>query len=67
MIKITINDKQRSVEASTTLDTIIASVLEDTMGYAAAINQSIIPKQEWAATQLNDGDSITLFQAIAGG
>ncbi|MBD1227168.1 sulfur carrier protein ThiS [Xenorhabdus griffiniae] len=36
-------------------------------GTALAINQTIIPRSEWQTHQINDGDSILLFQAIAGG
>ncbi|PHM74505.1 sulfur carrier protein ThiS [Xenorhabdus kozodoii] len=36
-------------------------------GTALAINQTIIPRSEWQTHQINDGDTILLFQAIAGG
>jgi sulfur carrier protein len=36
-------------------------------GTALAINQTIIPRSEWDAHQIHDGDNILLFQAIAGG
>ncbi|USD65260.1 sulfur carrier protein ThiS [Vibrio sp. SCSIO 43136] len=67
MIKITINDQTRSVASDSSLEAIVASIVEDAMGYAAAVNQNIVPKQQWSSTTLSEGDSITLFQAIAGG
>ncbi|AYN28042.1 MULTISPECIES: sulfur carrier protein ThiS [Buttiauxella] len=36
-------------------------------GVALAINQTIIPREQWETYLLNDGDQILLFQAIAGG
>jgi len=36
-------------------------------GCALAINQVIIPRNDWATRQVQDGDDILLFQAIAGG
>lgn len=36
-------------------------------GCALAVNQTIIPRGQWDQFVLHDGDSILLFQAIAGG
>lgn len=36
-------------------------------GIALAINQTIVPHEQWETHLLNDGDQILLFQAIAGG
>ena len=36
-------------------------------GSALAVNQTIIPRPQWDHFVLHDGDSILLFQAIAGG
>ncbi len=36
-------------------------------GSALAVNQTIIPRPQWDHFVLRDGDSILLFQAIAGG
>ncbi|MNC09474.1 Sulfur carrier protein ThiS [compost metagenome] len=36
-------------------------------GVALAINQRIVPREQWENYLLNDGDKIVLFQAIAGG
>ncbi|OTW28190.1 thiamine biosynthesis protein ThiS, partial [Vibrio parahaemolyticus] len=37
------------------------------MGCVFAINNQVVPRSEWASTVLSEGDSISLFQAIAGG
>lgn len=36
-------------------------------GVALAINQRIVPREQWENHLLNNGDQILLFQAIAGG
>lgn len=36
-------------------------------GIAVAINQQVIPRSRWDIQPLNDGDTIMLFTAIAGG
>ena len=34
---------------------------------ALAINQQIVPREQWAQHIVQDGDQILLFQVIAGG
>ena len=36
-------------------------------GTALALNQQILPREQWEHQQVNDGDQILLFQVIAGG
>ncbi|MCM2681081.1 sulfur carrier protein ThiS [Echinimonas agarilytica] len=36
-------------------------------GVAIAINQTIIPQNEWPTKSLSEGDHVALFRAIAGG
>ena len=36
-------------------------------GAALAINQQIVPREQWAQHIVQDGDQILLFQVIAGG
>ena len=36
-------------------------------GTALALNQQILPREQWEHQQVNEGDQILLFQVIAGG
>ena len=36
-------------------------------GLAIAVNEQIVPRQQWAEFQLSEHDNISVFQAIAGG
>ena len=36
-------------------------------GAALAINQQIVPREQWTQHIVQDGDQILLFQVIAGG
>lgn len=36
-------------------------------GVALALNQQILPREQWELQQVRDGDQILLFQVIAGG
>lgn len=41
--------------------------IQNTNGYALAINNTVIPKTKWAETLLNEGDKILVIQATQGG
>ncbi|MEO0890920.1 MAG: sulfur carrier protein ThiS, partial [Pseudomonadota bacterium] len=49
------------------LQQIISQFALPEMGCVFAINNNVVPRSEWASTVLSQGDSISLFQAIAGG
>lgn len=36
-------------------------------GLAIAVNEQIVPHQQWPQFQLTENDNISIFQAIAGG
>ncbi|XAW89514.1 sulfur carrier protein ThiS [Vibrio sp. CDRSL-10 TSBA] len=66
-ITIFINQQAHQIEATTSLHTLQIQLGLPTVGCVFAINQQVIPKGLWSETQLNQGDQISLFQAIAGG
>ncbi|BET95365.1 sulfur carrier protein ThiS [Xenorhabdus taiwanensis] len=71
-MNIIVNDQPMTLNASMTVQQFLEHQLlehiEHTQsGTALAINQTIIPRSEWQTHQINDGDTILLFQAIAGG
>jgi len=41
--------------------------IQNTNGYALAINNIVIPKTKWTETLLNEGDKILVIQATQGG
>ena len=36
-------------------------------GTAVAINEEVVPRGQWAKTDLNDGDRIEILGAVSGG
>jgi len=66
-IQITINDQVKHVADKTSLAHIIELFSLPELGCVFAINNEIIPRSKWHETRLNSGNSISLFQAIAGG
>ncbi|EGQ8221145.1 TPA: sulfur carrier protein ThiS [Vibrio parahaemolyticus] len=67
MVTIAINDQPQQIECKTSLQQIITQFSLPEMGCVFAINNQVVPRSEWASTVLSEGDSISLFQAIAGG
>ncbi|KOC98551.1 thiamine biosynthesis protein ThiS [Vibrio parahaemolyticus] len=67
VIAIVINDQAQLVECNANLQQIITQFSLPEMGCVFAINNQVVPRSEWASTVLSEGDSISLFQAIAGG
>ena len=65
-MKITVNDIEKEIEPSS-----IEEFLTDTdaplKGSALAINGVIISRGQWSKYQLQENDSLSLFQVIAGG
>ncbi|MDC9621178.1 sulfur carrier protein ThiS [Xenorhabdus sp. XENO-7] len=66
-MNIIVNDQPITLSTPMTVQQLLEHVQRSQSGTALAINQTIIPRSEWNTHQINDGDNILLFQAIAGG
>lgn len=66
-IHIIINEQSQRVSAGASLENIIQQFSLPEVGCVFAINNTVVPRSEWSTTFLNEGDAISLFQAIAGG
>ena len=67
-MKIFVNDEPREISAPATLALFMGSLaLRVTSGVAAALNGTVVPHEEWASRQLEDGDYLLIIQAAQGG
>ncbi|WP_279026381.1 sulfur carrier protein ThiS [Gibbsiella quercinecans] len=66
-MKITLNERPIALAQPLTVNALLEQLEYQYPGTALAINQTIIPRAEWADHLVADGDDILLFQAIAGG
>jgi thiamine biosynthesis protein ThiS len=66
-VEITVNGGRRSYPGSTTVVEVVASLTEARAGVAVALNDSIVPRGEWARTTLRDGDRLEVLTAVQGG
>jgi sulfur carrier protein ThiS len=64
---IVVNDEAVQCEVGLSVAGALAKLNLDKPGIALALNQQILPRAQWAHQQLQDGDALLLFQAIAGG
>jgi len=46
---------------------LVATVTREFRGVAVAINGEVVPRGEWAARRLNEGDSVEILTAAQGG
>ncbi|MEV1048614.1 sulfur carrier protein ThiS [Streptomyces sp. NPDC049916] len=66
-VSVSVNGEERAVPAGTALDTLVATLTPARSGVAAAVNESVIPRGEWAATPLGEGDRVEVLTAVQGG
>ncbi len=64
---VMVNSQPVTLSSPAHLETLLVHLNHSPDGTALAVNQVIIPRSRWAEYQLNEGDDILLFQAIAGG
>jgi sulfur carrier protein len=66
-IRVLVNGEARHVAAGTTLDVVVTALSAAPSGVAAAVNEAVVPRGEWAATRLGDGDRVEILTAVQGG
>ena len=66
-MNIFVNEQLITIPALSNIEQLLTQLESPLKGSAVAVNQNIISRSAWAEYQLNEGDQISLFQAIAGG
>ncbi|WP_411105971.1 sulfur carrier protein ThiS [Streptomyces sp. cmx-4-9] len=64
---ISVNGEPREVAAGTTLDSVVATLTAAPSGVAAALNETVVPRGQWPATPVGEGDRIEVLTAVQGG
>ncbi|NBM14909.1 sulfur carrier protein ThiS [Streptomyces sp. GC420] len=67
MTVLTVNGERRDFPAGITLDRLVATLTRAPSGVAAAVNETVVPRGQWAATALGDGDRVEVLTAVQGG
>lgn len=66
-MQITLNGNTREVEEGTTLAALVAQLALKTDRIAAERNLALVPRAQYAATVLVDGDKLEIVTFVGGG
>ncbi|MFB7516013.1 sulfur carrier protein ThiS [Streptomyces sp. NPDC056144] len=66
-VHVSVNGEPRELAAPTTLDALVTALTTARSGVAAALNETVVPRGEWATTVLGDGDRVEVLTAVQGG
>ncbi|MBR8641201.1 sulfur carrier protein ThiS [Streptomyces tuirus] len=66
-MNISVNGEPRDVRPGTALDTVVRSLTTSPSGVAAALNETVVPRAQWPATSLAEGDRVEVLTAVQGG
>ncbi|MFI5661379.1 MULTISPECIES: sulfur carrier protein ThiS [unclassified Streptomyces] len=66
-MNVHVNGEPRTVTAGTTLDLLVTTLTTAPQGVAAALNETVVPRTQWPATALSEGDRVEVLTAVQGG
>ncbi|MBX7548753.1 sulfur carrier protein ThiS [Streptomyces sp. NPDC004232] len=66
-ISISVNGERREIVPGTALDSVVRSLVAAPSGVAAAVNETVVPRAQWANTPLGEGDRVEVLTAVQGG
>ena len=66
-MKVFLNHQEICAGSRVTLRDLLLGQSISSEGTAVAVNNRVIPKDEWMDTFLKDGDKVTVIQATCGG
>ncbi len=66
-VTISVNGERREIAPGTALDTLVRSLTAAPSGVAAAVNETVVPRGQWASTGLAEGDRVEVLTAVQGG
>lgn len=66
-LAVSVNGERREVPGGTTLADVVATLATSPAGVAAALNETVVPRGQWPATALREGDRVEVLTAVQGG
>jgi sulfur carrier protein len=65
---VTINGERRDLGRSATIETAVRAIgAPDGRGVAVALDGEVVPRGEWASTEVRDGQQVEVLHAVQGG
>ncbi|MGW2743539.1 sulfur carrier protein ThiS [Streptomyces sp. NPDC001450] len=66
-VTISVNGERHRVAPGTALDALVKTLTVAPSGVAAAVNETVVPRAQWATTALAEGDRVEVLTAVQGG
>jgi thiamine biosynthesis protein ThiS len=67
-MKVYLNDERREMNGESTVGALLNEIeLNDLAGWAVAVNECVIAREEAVDYELSEGDNVILVQATQGG
>ncbi|WNI25231.1 sulfur carrier protein ThiS [Streptomyces sp. ITFR-16] len=66
-LTVSVNGEAVAVAPGTTLAALVATLTAAPSGVAAALNETVVPRGQWPAAALTDGDRVEVLTAVQGG
>ncbi|MFI8516537.1 sulfur carrier protein ThiS [Streptomyces sp. NPDC085481] len=66
-VNLSVNGEGRVLSGPLSLDALVATLTTAPSGVAAAVNETVVPRGQWSATVLCDGDRVEVLTAVQGG
>ena len=68
MTIVTINGERRELDERATVEAVVREAgVPDGRGVAVALDGEVVPRGEWATTEVRDGQQIEVVAAVQGG
>ena len=68
MTAVTINGERRELDDGATIEVAVrAAGAPDGRGVAVALDGEVVPRGEWATTELREGQELEVLHAVQGG
>lgn len=66
-MRILVNGSEREIGAGVSLLVVLETLGVDPRRVAVAVNAAVVPRGEWAARHLAEGDRLEIIEAVGGG
>jgi sulfur carrier protein len=66
-VSINVNGEAVTAPRGSTVEQVVGGVTTMSSGVAAAVNGEVVPRGQWAVTELREGDRVEIVTAVQGG
>lgn len=66
-MEITVNGAGREIRETITIQQLLEELGRETEGLAVAVNDEVVPRDQWQHRRLDNRDRVEIIQAVQGG